>query len=149
LHASLPPRPRGRFWLYAPFAALALLACLWSIAWMVIRDRTTAALDAWLEAEAAAGRRWTCADRTVAGFPFRLEIGCGSVSLDRPEGSAKLGRLVVVAQVYEPGHFVAEATGPLQARIGRFVREVFSHRWLEGGRQPAGMRIILGYRWIL
>ena len=36
---------RSRFWLYTPFVLLLLLAIAWSIAWFVIRSRTTEALD--------------------------------------------------------------------------------------------------------
>ena len=65
---------QSRFWLFAPFALLALVAVGWSVAWFVIRQRTAEGLDLWLAHEAAAGRAWTCADRAVGGYPFRIEI---------------------------------------------------------------------------
>jgi hypothetical protein len=113
---SAEPLPAGRrpsrIGLYAPFIVLALLAVGWSVAWFVIRGRVVAGLDGWMAAEAEAGRRWTCPDRSVAGFPFRIEIRCPTLGLQRPDVAATLGPLLVVAQVYRPGHIIAETPGP-------------------------------------
>ena len=112
-------RPRrGRLGLYGPFAALGVLAILWSGSWFYIRGRVVSGLDEWIGAEAAAGRRWTCLDRRVGGYPFRIEIGCATLTLERPDVQATLGGLVVVAQVYNPAHIIAEASGPLAVRAG-------------------------------
>ena len=113
-----PPRRPSRLGLYLPIALLALLACGWSIAWFVIRSQATAGLDEWIRAEAADGRRWTCKDRTVGGYPFRIEIGCSEFTVQRPDVSASLGRLLVVSQIYKPKHIIAEASGPLHLTAG-------------------------------
>jgi len=70
----------SRFWLYAPFALLLLVAIAWSAAWFVIRNRAGEALDGWLAAEAQAGRQWTCQDRTIGGYPFRIQVGWRSLT---------------------------------------------------------------------
>ena len=114
----LPGRRRSRIGLYAPFVVLALLAVGWSVAWYVIRGRVVAGLDGWVAAEAQAGRRWTCPDREVGGFPFRIEIRCPMLGLQRPDVAATLGPLLVVAQVYRPGHVIAETPGPLSIQAG-------------------------------
>ena len=44
-------------------------------------------LDAWLADEAAAGRQWTCADRSVGGYPFRLEVSCRTLTFRRGEAT--------------------------------------------------------------
>ena len=117
--ADIPqPRRPSRLRLYAPFIALAVLAIGWSVAWFLIRGRVVSGLDEWIAAEAGAGRRWTCVDRTVGGYPFRIEIGCASLKLERRELAAELGRLHVVAQVYNPSHIIAEAAGPLRVTSG-------------------------------
>lgn len=113
-----PARRPSRFWLYAPFATVALLATIWTIGWFVIRGRTVDGLDTWVASEAEAGRRWTCAERSVGGYPFRIEVGCATLSVTRPDVSATLGRLVVVAQVYDPGWVIAELAGPLKLQAG-------------------------------
>lgn len=112
------PRKATRFRLYAPFVLLAVLALGWTVAWFVIRARVVSGLDEWISAEAELGRRWSCADRRVAGYPFRIEIACASLTLERPDLTASLGRVLVVAQVYRPNHVIAEAASPLRVQAG-------------------------------
>lgn len=114
---------RSRFWLYAPFVLLALVAVAWSMAWTVIRNRTSDGLDRWLAAEARAGRQWTCQDRQVGGYPFRIEVACAALTLQRGTVSASLGRVQSVAQVYQPGHVITEIAGPLRATDGAITLE--------------------------
>jgi hypothetical protein len=108
------PARASRFRLYLPFGLLALLALGWSIGWFVMRGRIVAGMDEWLAAEAAAGRRWTCRDRSIGGYPFRLELSCASLSFQRADATAHLGRVLAVAQVYNPKHIIIEAQGPLR-----------------------------------
>jgi hypothetical protein len=109
---------RSRFWLYAPFVLLLLLAIAWSVAWFVIRNRTAEALDGWIAAEARAGREWTCADRRIAGYPFRIEVICNALDLKRGAVSASFGRTEAVAQVYQPRRIITEVAGPLRVTDG-------------------------------
>ena len=115
---TLAPR-HSRVGLFAPFVLLGLVALAWSVAWFVIRQRTTEGLDAWLAAEAAAGRRWTCADRSVGGYPFRIEVTCAGVAAElkdaQPPIAIKLKQILAVAQVWDPRLIIAEFTGPLTA----------------------------------
>lgn len=115
-----PSRPRRtrRLGLYLPVLLLLLLAVGWSAGWFFIRGRVTTGLDEWISKEATAGRRWTCADRTVTGYPFRIEIRCSDFSLDRPDVTASIGKLTVVSQVYRPRHIIAEASGPMRVKAG-------------------------------
>jgi len=114
---------RSRFWLYAPFTLLLLVAIAWSVAWFVIRNRAEVALDAWLAAEAQGGREWTCADRTIAGYPFRIEIVCDTLDLKQGAVSASFGRTEAVAQVYQPRLVIVEADGPLRVTDGQATVE--------------------------
>lgn len=114
--ALAPPRRRRRLGLYLPIALLLLLAVGWSVGWYFIRAQITSGLDEWISTEAAAGRRWTCADRTVGGYPFRIEIRCSEFTVDRPDVRASVGRLLVVTQIYNPRHIIAEASGPLRLK---------------------------------
>lgn len=109
----------NRFWLYAPFVALSLVAA----AWLVVRGRAEEAFDRWLAREAGAGRPWTCADRRIGGYPFRVELDCASVALNRGEWSLSLGRVRALVQVYQPRHLIAEIEGPLRFGDGRLVVE--------------------------
>ena len=108
----------SRFWLYTPFVLLLLVAVAWSAAWFVIRNRAGEALDALLASEAQAGRRWTCQDRTIGGYPFRIEVVCGSLTMQRGAVTASLGRVEAVAQVYQPRFIITEIEGPLRLTDG-------------------------------
>jgi hypothetical protein len=124
VQAEAPSTKRhSRLWLYGPFAVLALMAVAWAVGWFVIRGQMQSGLDRWITAEAAAGRRWACADRRIGGFPFRIEVSCSSLALERPDMQATLGPVTIVSQVYKPGHVIAEAAGPLQVRAGSTVVE--------------------------
>ncbi len=112
------PRRASRWRLYLPFVVLALVAIGWSAAWFVIRGRTLAGMDEWLAAEAAAGRQWTCRDRQAGGYPFRIELACSGLSLQRPDVTASVGPVVALAQIYRLGHIIIEAQGPLQVVAG-------------------------------
>lgn len=113
-------RRRGsRFWLFAPFVVVGLVIVAWAAAWFVIRDRAATEIDAALAREAAAGRVWTCADRTIRGFPFRIEVSCASLALARADGvTLTVGPTTAVAQVYQPRHVIVESRGPLRASDG-------------------------------
>ena len=107
-------RRGSRFWLFAPFVAVALVIVGWSVAWFLIRDRVAAELDAALGVQATLGRSWTCADRSIAGFPFRVEISCATLRLRAEDGLAlDLGPAQAVAQVYQPRHVIVNLSGPL------------------------------------
>jgi hypothetical protein len=112
-------RRGSRFWLYTPFVLLLLVAMAWSIAWFVIRGRAAETLDGWLAAEAQKGRQWTCADRSIGGYPFRIEIICSSLDLKQGAVTASFGRTEGVAQVYQPRLAIVEVEGPLRASDGR------------------------------
>ena len=92
----------------------------WSAFWFYAASQVDVAADAWRAQEAKSGRIYDCAKRSVAGFPFRLEVRCdgASVSLvSQTAGAAapvtaKLGEILVVAQVYDPKLLIAEFTAP-------------------------------------
>lgn len=117
-------RPRRRIGLFLPFILLAILVVAWSAAWFFIRGRAESEMDAWLAREAQAGRQWTCADRSITGFPFRLELRCASVRFARSDGGFTLGPITVVVQIYDPRHVLLEAAGPFHAEQGDLTGDV-------------------------
>lgn len=116
--ASAENRRRSRFWLYTPFILLFLIAVAWSIAWFVIRNRAGEMLDAWLAMEAQRGRQWTCTDRTIAGYPFRIELVCNTLEMKQGTVTASFGRTEAISQVYQPRLIIAEIGGPLRVTDG-------------------------------
>lgn len=118
------PRRRRRIGLFLPYILLAALVVAWTGAWFFIRAKAESEMDAWLAREAQAGRQWTCADRSITGFPFRLELRCASVRFARSDGSFTLGPTTAVVQVYDPRHVVLEATGPFHVEQGDLTGDV-------------------------
>jgi len=116
--------PRRRRWPIFVAPGLLLLAALaWTVFWFVAANGTDRRVDEWRTREAAAGRVYECGQRSVGGFPFRLEVRCTNASVtlrgqtaeqvgSQDTITAKLGDILVVAQVYDPSRLIAEFTAP-------------------------------------
>jgi hypothetical protein len=119
---DMTPAPRRRpLWRLFLVPALVLVAALaWSGFWFYAASEVGVRADAWRAQEAKAGRVYDCANRSIAGFPFRFEVRCegASVSLvSQTAGAqeaftARLGEILVVAQVYDPKLLIAEFKAP-------------------------------------
>lgn len=118
-----PPTPRRRpLWGVFIVPILVLIAAIaWSGFWFYAASQVGVQADAWRAREAKSGRIFDCAKRSVAGFPFRLEITCDGptvalVSQTAGQAAApvkgKLDKIEVVAQIYDPKHVVAVFTPP-------------------------------------
>jgi len=104
----------------APLLVAAALA--WSAFWFYAASKVDDTTDAWRAQEAKAGRVYDCGKRSVAGFPFRLEVRCTGVNVTLVSQSAaqetaqpvtaRLGEILVVAQVYDPKLLIAEFSAP-------------------------------------
>jgi hypothetical protein len=120
---TLATRRRPLWQLFLMPALLLIAAAAWSTFWFFAASQAEVKADAWRAQEAKSGRIYDCAKRTVAGFPFRLELRCDGaiVSLisqtagqavgERPV-TAKLGEILVVAQIYDPKLLIAEFKAP-------------------------------------
>jgi len=120
---TLAPRRRPLWRLFIVPVLVLIAAVAWSGFWFYAASEVDAKADAWRAQEAKSGRVYECARRTVAGFPFRLEVRCdgASVSLiSQTAGqaaaqapiTAALGEILIVAQVYDPKLLIAEFTAP-------------------------------------
>ncbi|WP_342109493.1 DUF2125 domain-containing protein [Methylobacterium sp. SI9] len=124
-------RRRSRLGLFLPYILLAIVVVAWSIGWFWIRGRAASEIDGWMAREAAAGRTWTCADRTLTGYPFRIELRCSAVTLERSDGRFRLGPTTAVAQIYQPRLVVFESAGPFHVEQGALTGDA-SWRALQG-----------------
>lgn len=116
--------PRCRLWpLFLMPVLLLIAAAAWSAFWFYAASEAEVKADAWRAQEARSGRVYDCARRTVGGFPFRLEVRCGGASVSlisqtagqaaaQTPVKARLGEILVVAQVYDPKLLIAEFTAP-------------------------------------
>ncbi len=120
---TLAPRRRPLWRLFILPVLLVVAALGWSVFWFYAASQADVTADAWRAREAKSGRVYDCAKRSVAGFPFRLEVRCDGVSVSlssqtagqaatQAQVTAKLGEILVVAQVYDPKLLIAEFTAP-------------------------------------
>jgi hypothetical protein len=121
---TLAPRRRPLWRLFFMPVLLLIAAAAWSAFWFYAASQVDVKADAWRAQEAKAGRVYDCARRSVAGFPFRLEVRCdgasvalvaqtaGQAAASQPPITAKLGEILVVAQIYDPKLLIAEFTAP-------------------------------------
>ncbi|BAT58125.1 hypothetical protein GJW-30_1_00641 [Variibacter gotjawalensis] len=111
---------RSRFWLYAPFVALAVLAAGWTAVWFYAAQRADTMLAAWMAREAVLGRQYHCGQRKTAGYPFRIEVTCTDLKITfaNDEGPVTLAapKLLALAQIYTPDLVILEATGPMTVK---------------------------------
>lgn len=129
--ASAPPR-RSRRGLYIPLALFALVCLGWTGAWFFARTKAIEVMDAWMAREARLGRTWTCPDRSVEGFPFRIEVSCTAPTFVSEEpgraGRGSLGTFSATARVVDPRNLIAVFGSPLrwEARAGDVVEVTFA-----------------------
>ncbi|SDA30004.1 hypothetical protein SAMN02799622_04610 [Methylobacterium sp. UNC378MF] len=109
---------RSRLGLFLPYILLTIVVVGWSAGWLWMRERAASEIDGWIAREAAAGRTWTCTDRALGGYPFRLELRCSGVTLDRADGRFRLGPSTAVVQIYQPRLVVFESVGPFHVEQG-------------------------------
>ena len=119
---DMTPAPRRRpLWRLFIMPALVVVAAIaWSGFWFYAASEVGVRADAWAAQEAKSGRVYQCGKRSVAGYPFRLEVRCddASVSLvSQTAGApslftARLGEILVVAQIYDPKRLIAEFKAP-------------------------------------
>ena len=119
-----PPPARRRLWpVFVPSVLVLVLAVGWSAFWFYAASQVDVQFDAWRAREAKAGRSYECANRSVAGYPFRLEVRCADpvISLTaqtaeqvahRTPLTMRLKEILAVAQIYDPRLVIAEFTGP-------------------------------------
>ena len=120
---TLAPRRRPLLRLFIMPILLLIAAAAWSAFWFFAASQVDVRADAWRAQEAKSGRVYDCAKRSVAGFPFRLEVRCDGASVTllsqtaaraatQAPITAQLGEILVVAQVYDPKLLIAEFTAP-------------------------------------
>jgi hypothetical protein len=119
---TLAPRRRPLWRLFFMPVLLVIAAVAWSAFWFYAASQVDVSADAWRAQEAKSGRVYDCAKRSVAGYPFRLEVRCDGASVSlvsqtagaaaQTPVTATLGEILVVAQVYDPKLLIAEFTAP-------------------------------------
>jgi hypothetical protein len=119
---DITPAPRRRpLWrLFIMPAVLVVAAIIWSGFWFYAASEVGVRADAWRAREAKSGRIYDCGKRSVAGYPFRLEVRCEDPSVTlvsqtagaQSPFTAQLGEIMVIASIYQPKLLIAEFKAP-------------------------------------
>jgi hypothetical protein len=114
LDGAVARRPR-RWRIFLPLAVVALAAAAWAGFWYYAAARAHSEFAALRAREAAAGREISCANESISGFPFRLELRCTDpgLKLRRAQASLQAKDLLGAVQIYQPTLMIAEFGGPL------------------------------------
>jgi hypothetical protein len=112
----------SRFGLYGPFVLLAIFVVIWSAVWAFGARRVGEVLDGFIAREATRGRDWVCPDRSIGGFPFRLQLTCTKPQIIErgPDGlrrEASLAALSILGRITSPGHYIALLEAPMTFRL--------------------------------
>jgi hypothetical protein len=117
--ASLQSRRRTGLRYTILLCVLLALIAGWTAFWKFAASKAEMAIDGWRAREAKAGRIYSCGSQTIGGYPFRIEVNCDRTSAlfssNQPPIEVKTDRMIVAAQVYQPGLLISEFHGPLAA----------------------------------
>jgi len=142
---TIAARRRSRRSLVIALMLLLIAAVAWSGFWFYAASKAEVAADAWAAREAKSGRVFDCANRSIAGFPFRFEVQCSgaSVSLvsqtaDRTHFTARLDNILVAAQALDPRRVTAEFTAPATVTDDS-TQTTFAVNWSKGRSSVVGL----------
>ena len=119
--AIKPPRRQMRWGLYLPFILLGMICLGWTGVWFYAAGEVNRSIDAWLEDQRQQGTQWTCPERKLEGFPFRIEFSCQEPTYAADAGNGavlgKISALNAVALAYQPDRVIAQLDSPLSLRL--------------------------------
>ena len=105
----------NRIFVYGPAVLLLLAAILYSVFWRVQADTLSARLDRANGGEIMPGVVFAFAEKSVSGFPFRLDTVLSGVTFSHhaPEGETawRTEKLAIHALSYNQNRFIFEVTG--------------------------------------
>jgi hypothetical protein len=105
----------NRIWIYGPVGLLLLVVILYSVFWRVQADMLAARLDGANGGEILPGIVFSFAEKSVGGFPFRLDAVLEGVTFTdrRPDGetSWRTERMAFHKLTYRDNLYVLEVAG--------------------------------------
>ncbi|WP_413989901.1 DUF2125 domain-containing protein [Labrys okinawensis] len=114
---TVPVPRRSSRRVFLPIILLAIVAIAWSGFWWYATSRVSTEMDRFIAKQAELGRQISCDQRSVGGYPFRIEVHCASPKVEGNRAgkafSANLGEINAVAQVYQPNKVLLEAKSPM------------------------------------
>jgi hypothetical protein len=105
----------NRIYMYGPVGLLLLIAILYSVFWRVEADTMSARLDRANGGEIAPGISFSFAQKSVGGFPFRLDVLLTGVRLGYRNGNTQIDwrtdRFALHRMAYGRNQFIFESDG--------------------------------------
>ena len=105
----------NRIYMYGPVGLLLLIAILYSVFWRVEADTMSARLDRANGGEIAPGITFSFAQKSVGGYPFRLDVLLTGVRLGYRSGSTAIDwrtdRFALHRMAYGRNQFIFESDG--------------------------------------
>ncbi len=103
-----------------PFILILVLIIViagWTGSWFWLRGEVVRRMDDQIEKLSTRGIVVTCPQRTIGGWPFRMDIDCSDPTLTQPDRltAVSVKHLRITALVYRPTLVIAELDGPLVA----------------------------------
>lgn len=104
------PRKGGRRGLFLPWLLALLLVIGWSLGWFWLRGEAERRMDDGVAQLKAQGYDVVWRQRTITGFPFRLDVNLDGARIAEPSGWALAAtELKAEAYIYRLDHWVAVA----------------------------------------
>lgn len=103
---------------------LLLIAAGWTALWATAAGQAGRRVDAWIAAETARGRAWTCPNRAIGGYPLAITIACSDATF---AGQAR-GQGVESSVA----HLLAEASLLHPRRLGLTLEPPLAYRTSDG-----------------
>ena len=103
---------------WAAAAALVVVVCAgWSAVWLYARSTVEQSIADWSDWESQVGNTYGCSERSVSGYPFRVEVRCAdpvaTVLAGRLRLTIKAAELRASRNLLQGGVVRAELTGPV------------------------------------
>ncbi|MDD7909471.1 DUF2125 domain-containing protein [Pseudovibrio exalbescens] len=90
----------------------------WSTYWSIGRGMISDTLTNTQKVAAAEGDVFDCANKRVGGYPFRFEVTCSPLRIERDGQTVFAHEVRGVALAYQPMHMIFEADSPFEAVAG-------------------------------
>ena len=116
-HPALSRRSKGKISLI--IAVIALLAIGLSVAWYWAAGKLDETVTGFAQTLQNDGKVLKCGEQNVAGYPFRIGVFCTNLVYTDPVSGVAVagGALRSAAQLYRPGHVVAELDSPFDVTL--------------------------------
>ncbi|GAB5374784.1 MAG: DUF2125 domain-containing protein [Acuticoccus sp.] len=86
----------------------------WTVGWFMIATVVDRHAEKAMQAAEKSGTVMDCVDRSVKGFPFRIEVRCaGGSRVGNADTVLTVNGLTAAALIYKPSRLIVEAQGPV------------------------------------